>query len=295
MTPAFIIPSAAASPRMVLLSLLLHGLFLVGAVVLSYSIASNPRFNDASVTRVKLVELRQGPAPVDKITLDPKRHAGLIPQEVPADSKKVPIASKTRRRTVKSKRARVLPAKSTIRLKERKRPLQRVDPPAAVNKPPVKRLTKKEHDPEAFIRNRVAAIRKQVESKNVKRALSDGSGVADANKLPEAQGTRSDGVLMDEEALKWFHAVRSRVNSNWSVFGRHERGERITVIAVRVGDDGGLLNASIYKSSSDRVFDLSAMRAVHQAAPFPAIPPTLKDKIRNAGGLALRFTPAGVQ
>jgi TonB family protein len=69
----------------------------------------------------------------------------------------------------------------------------------------------------------------------------------------------------------------------------------VTVIGVKIADNGRLMDASVDKSSGDQVFDRSAMRAVFQAAPFPPIPSELKEKISKAGGLALRFTPKGMQ
>ena len=71
--------------------------------------------------------------------------------------------------------------------------------------------------------------------------------------------------------------------------------ERVTIIGVKIADNGRLMDASVDESSGDQVFDRSAMRAVLQAAPFPPIPSELKEKISKAGGLAFRFTPKGVQ
>jgi TonB family protein len=51
----------------------------------------------------------------------------------------------------------------------------------------------------------------------------------------------------------------------------------------------------VNESSGDEVFDKSALRAVFQADPFPAVPTEVMGKIRKAGGLALRFTPKGMQ
>jgi TonB family protein len=71
--------------------------------------------------------------------------------------------------------------------------------------------------------------------------------------------------------------------------------ERITIVGVRIADNGRLMDASVDESSGDQVFDRSAIRAVFQAAPFPPIPSELKEKISRAGGLALRFTSKGMQ
>jgi colicin import membrane protein len=89
--------------------------------------------------------------------------------------------------------------------------------------------------------------------------------------------------------------VRSRVNLHWSVFAEDQPVRRVTIIAVKIADDGELIDARVDESSGNQTFDLSAMRAVRQAAPFPSVPRMLREEIRKRGGLALRFTPGGMQ
>jgi len=64
---------------------------------------------------------------------------------------------------------------------------------------------------------------------------------------------------------------------------------------VKLSDYGKLLDATVDESSGYLVFDRSAMRAVFQASPFPAVTPAIREKIQSAGGLALRFTAGGMQ
>jgi TonB family protein len=88
--------------------------------------------------------------------------------------------------------------------------------------------------------------------------------------------------------------VKSRINSQWFLTGDDPRKNKETIIGIQISDNGSLIKASVDKSSGDKVFDNSAMRAIHQAAPFPPLPSEVK-KIQESRGLGLRFTPRGMQ
>ena len=79
------------------------------------------------------------------------------------------------------------------------------------------------------------------------------------------------------------------------MLGDQTKLDKIAVIGVQIAEDGKLVDASIDSSSGDKLFDNSALRAIFHAAPFPPIPQEVTDKIRQSGGLALRFTPGGMQ
>ncbi|MGC8604942.1 MAG: TonB family protein [Desulfomonilaceae bacterium] len=104
------------------------------------------------------------------------------------------------------------------------------------------------------------------------------------------------GSQTSAEIARWFEAVRNRINSHWSVLGEESKAPaKATIISVQLSDDGRLLEASIDSGSGDGFFDSSAMRAIYQSAPFPPMSPEISAKIRAEGGLALRFTPGGLQ
>ena len=54
----------------------------------------------------------------------------------------------------------------------------------------------------------------------------------------------------------------------------------ITVIGVRLGDDGRVMDVAIDESSGDETFDRSAIRAVLQASPLPPLTPETREKVR---------------
>jgi colicin import membrane protein len=263
-------------------------------VVLFYGKATTFRKPaDAGVTRVKLVELKSGPPEIEKVQSDTASPGPVLQEKEPAQAEVKPNDEPIARETVKPL-APALAAREVIPLKKRNRTLQRVELP----KP---RTSKQAEDkdaekkPETRIEQRLAAIRQNVESR---RKDSQSHSAADA---PQHSQTSTGSVRGQRgepgelELIRWLDQVRSQVNSHWSLLRDGQHQPTVTVIGVRISDEGHLIEASVEESSGDQVLDRSAMRAVHQAAPFPPIPPVVKEKIRTEGGLALRFTPGGIQ
>ena len=66
-------------------------------------------------------------------------------------------------------------------------------------------------------------------------------------------------------------------------------------MGIKLAEDGRLIDARLDRASGDVVLDRSALRAVAQANPFPAVPTEVAEKIRQEGGLALEFTVRGMK
>src|SRR6266850_3095159 len=64
-------------------------------------------------------------------------------------------------------------------------------------------------------------------------------------------------------------AVNRKVNDRWGGLGLQGRQP---VITFEIGRDGQVANVSVKDSSGNRYYDLTAMRAVAEAAPFPKLP-----------------------
>jgi len=183
-------------------------------------------------------------------------------------------------------------AKEVIPLTKRKKQPQRVEAPKPQPaKKQEQQTAQKKPDSKEFLEQRLEALRKDVEAKK-------GEQQADTQSRRQATGTTGLGngrQGADKELLLWFRDVRGRVNSHWSVFGENRMAEKFAVIGVRLSDDGRLIDATVDETSGDPLFDRSAMRAVFQASPFPPVSPEIRERIRQAGGLALRFSPGGMQ
>lgn len=294
MTASSLRSGNSVSPYMLLLSLLLHGTCFFTIVCL-YSFSSSWRKPaDTVISRVKLVDGGSIAPVTENLAVGPKRNVPLLKSEEILEVEPAPKAAEPAANSIKTK-SFAQPVKDAIPLNKRKKPLQRVEAPKPKKPPPTeKKETKEREDPQSLIEKRLAAIRSEVEKR--KDTVSSGSprGAQDSRihgRNAEGQG----GVGADPELVRWLDLVRSRINNHWSLLGDNRDPTKMMVIGIRIGDDGTLRDASVEKTSGDAIFDGSAMRAVFQAAPFPPVPPSVRERITREGGLALRFTSAGMQ
>jgi TonB family protein len=104
--------------------------------------------------------------------------------------------------------------------------------------------------------------------------------------------TKPEMNIIDDALPKFLSAVRKRIESkkrypmtaqNAGIEGRS--GIRMTILK-----DGKLENAEIMESSGHAILDRAALQSVHNAAPFPPIPDTVKlDRIEMDIRLVFRI------
>jgi protein TonB len=89
---------------------------------------------------------------------------------------------------------------------------------------------------------------------------------------------------------KYYDEIWRRVKASWILPEEivAEGANPLAVVVVRIAKDGSLLDMKLEKSSQNRVFDQSCLRAVKKAAPFPPLP---KDYPQRYMELGLRFKP----
>lgn len=283
----------AASPRMLLISAGLHALLLCAIILVSFSMTRLPPPREEIISRVKLVEAEPGPPAVEQILKGPINAPAILPRqeiEPQANTKDMPESVRQMLEPVTISHSQ----NEAIPLRKRRKPAETVEKPKKPDtKKPAESVAKKKEDPQKFLENRLASIRDKVEHR--KSDASPPSAVSADSQGTGKAGSKDGGNVAEEVLRQWLEGVRSRINSRWSVFGDRRQVRRMTVIGVTMDDNGRLTDAAVNESSGDEVFDQSALRAVFQADPFPAIPPEVREKIRTAGGLALRFTPRGMQ
>jgi len=268
-------------------------LVFLAVISLSFSLSKVNKPAEESIRRVKLVAAQACSPVVEQIRHSHAEAPKVIP-EVLTQPEPHEKASAKPRATLEA-RSVATQNRDIITIKKRKRPLQRVETAKEPDKKkPQTETAKNKEDPQSFLEKRLAAIRQDVESKKTDAVPSPPSqGVV--SQTSGRSDAKQEGSSGDEQLIRWFDGVKTLINSHWSIFGDNRQLERVTVIGVRIADNGRLMDASVDESSGDQVFDRSAMRAVFQAAPFPPIPSEVKEKISRAGGLAFRFTPKGVQ
>jgi TonB family protein len=293
MTNSYSRSSTGASPWGLLLSVCLHGLMFLVVISLSISLSKVNKPVEESISRVKLVAPQAYSPVVEHIQQGPAEAPNVLPEALiePESPEKV---SEKPRATLE---ARVVAPQNrdVITVKKRKKPPRRVEAAKEPDKKkPQPETAKKKEDPRSFLEKRLAAIRQDVESKKTDAAPRH-SAQGDGSQTSAPHNGKQSGPSGDELLAQWFDGVKTRINAHWSILGDDRQLERVTIIGVRIADDGRLMDASVDESSGDQVFDRSAMRAVVQAAPFPPIPSEVEEKISKAGGLAFRFTPKGMQ
>ncbi|MFH0959052.1 MAG: cell envelope integrity protein TolA [Pseudomonadota bacterium] len=282
---------------MLALSVGMHIALLAFLVVGSQYLNVRPKLTEPGVTSVRLVESMpsrlSAPEQLVENTQEDLQPVSKV------DSEEIHPVSNPKTETLKTVFAKADPVEPVIQMKKRKQKPEKIESKKKEKEAkPLTDKTKKEpekkNNPNEFLEKRLAAIKKSVETKKSEKPQNS---IDKGLETPAGAGSRvsGNGTSGDAEISKWFDAVRKRINSNWSVFADEQRAPKVTIISLQLSDEGTLINASIDISSGDRFFDGSAMRAVHQAAPFPAMSSDVSAKIRAAGGLALRFTPGGIQ
>ncbi len=288
-----------ASPRMLALSAALHGLLLLMVLLCSFSLQDRRPPPEEIVSRVQLVESAAGAPVVEKIQRGPvKSFEPAVPENSP-EIEAFTQLSEPKRQIVQLEKLTKQELPASIRLKKRKKPPQRME---AAKKPEEKAAKKepdasseKKENPESFLEKRLATIRKDIESKKGDAGARPPAQDSKASPGQGSRASREGSQKVDEELAGWFAVVKGRINSHWSLPADTRPLEKVAVTSVQIAENGTLLNVAVDESSGDELFDKSAMRAVLQAAPFPPLSREASEKIRDAGGLALRFTPRGMQ
>ena len=143
-------------------------------------------------------------------------------------------------------------------------------------------LAKAKPRPTASIQEQLAKIREELLAQHLRdeknghahNESASGPVLADKNTAGKGMGigsgTGSMGIQQDLAFLLYYRTVQQRIKQAWSFSGGS--GDLTTTVDFSIGPDGGLTGVTIAKSSNDPAYDQSVIRAIKQAAPFPAPP-----------------------
>ena len=272
-----------ASNSMMLVSIGLHLIALIAIIIMSYSFSSPAKVVGPVVSNVKLVESGASQVQLAKPEVSMSEPA-IIPLTREFAEPATAHAPVQERLTSSFSEAKPAPS---LQLQKRKKPPQKIQETKTV---PTKKAAPKEPDNSKYLESRLSEIRSKMRDKpNETRSAEN------VETRPARSSGRVGASAADMELVRWFELVKNKVNTHWSLLGDQTRLDKITVVGVQITEDGKLIDASIDSSSGDKLFDNSALRAVFHAAPFPPIPNEVNEKIKQSGGLALRFTPGGMQ
>ena len=116
--------------------------------------------------------------------------------------------------------------------------------------------------------------------------------LADARALAAELGARHL-VVATAEGERYFGLLQSQVRRHYNVADSIPESERLhlnTVVAVRLGRKGEVLDVSLTKPSGNDLFDSAVVTAVRKAAPFSPPPDHLRDTLQKSG-VNLSFRP----
>lgn len=134
-------------------------------------------------------------------------------------------------------------------------------------------------------------------TKDAKKSLFDALNKTGKQGKAEDLEGREDGDVNGDSATqegeRYFGLLSSVVKRNYDVSNTIDEAERRRLkaeVALRIGNAGELLEASITKSSGNDLFDSAVIGAVKKASPFAPPPENLRDSLKKSG-VALVFTP----
>ena len=140
--------------------------------------------------------------------------------------------------------------------------------------------------PVTLKKQETAVIRKEDRSQ-IQRAIDDVRNRVSANPGPQAKAPPSpsaSGEVTSSRMNAYYALIWSRIKSQWALpRGILQTDNLEAIIDVKIQRDGSVSRLEIEKSSGNRYFDQSAVKAVRKASPFPALPAWIQDTSAEFG------------
>lgn len=131
-----------------------------------------------------------------------------------------------------------------------------------------------------------AVVRKEDRSQ-IQRAIDDVRNRVNANPGPQPQAPPSQSAsnaVSSAQMNAYYALIWSRIKSQWALpRGILQSDNLEAIIDVKILRDGTVSRLDIEKSSGNRYFDQSAVKAVRKASPFPALPAWIQDTSAEFG------------
>jgi colicin import membrane protein len=137
---------------------------------------------------------------------------------------------------------------------------------------------------------RLAPVRKESSRDEVEKAIDRVRKKVAASSSSQATAARQGVVETNQAVHAYYEAIWSRIKAEWALpRGILPSKNLEAIVDVTVSRSGSVASLSIERSSGNRYFDQSALRAIRKASPFPPIP----DSIRGSSiDLGIRFHTA---
>jgi TonB family protein len=138
-----------------------------------------------------------------------------------------------------------------------------------------------EPQPTPDVHERLEALRRRLLAEHLamaekRRGEQETSTKAHGGGIGEGSG--SSGIQTDPAFLYYYQAIRERIKRQWTFYGGNS--ELTTVVTFSIDPNGNVTATRIVRSSNDRAFDNSVVRAIRSAAPFPPPPEKYREQFQ---------------
>jgi len=131
---------------------------------------------------------------------------------------------------------------------------------------------------------RLAPVKKESGREDVEKAIEKVRKKVAASSSERTQTARQGVVETDQAVYAYYEAIWSRIKSEWALpRGILPSTNLEAVVDVTVSRSGSVTSLSIERSSGNRYFDQSAIRAIRKASPFPPIPASIRGSSIDLG------------
>ncbi len=96
---------------------------------------------------------------------------------------------------------------------------------------------------------------------------------------PDPLPTTSGPISLDVSDFPFTYYLRqlqSKISQSWAPPRAATAGGERAIVVFEIGRDGQIKEPAVEKSSGNRIYDQSALRAVMEASPFPPLPPEFR-------------------
>ncbi len=136
--------------------------------------------------------------------------------------------------------------------------------------------------PTPSVRERMEALRRKLLAEHLAMAEKRRSAEAETSEGRGSgigEGHGSSGIQTDPAFLYYYQTMRERIKRQWTFYGGNS--ELTTVVTFSIDANGNVTSTRIVRSSNDRAFDNSVVRAIRSAAPFPAPPEKYREQFQE--------------
>lgn len=131
---------------------------------------------------------------------------------------------------------------------------------------------------------RLAPVKKTGGREDVEKAIDRVRKKVAASSSDRAPAARQGVVETDQAVHAYYEAIWSRIKAEWALPRGILPSRNLEAVAdVTVSRSGSVTSLGIERSSGNRYFDQSAIRAIQKASPFPPIPGSIRGSSIDLG------------